>query len=165
MARRSRAREVTLQLLFQWDQNPTAVPRRAVERFVRERLLDDAEMTAYSLALLDGVVANKERIDPAISAIAENWRLSRMMPVDRNVLRLGTYELLFDPAPQPLEVVINEAIELARRFGSAESPKFVNGILDKIAKTWTAPRGATTDEAARPAPSPAEKSGEARPVE
>ena len=135
MARRSRAREVTLQLLFQWDQNPVAVPRRAVERFARERLLGDAEMVSYCLSLMDGVIANKERIDPLITAAAENWRLSRMMPADRNVLRLGTYELMFDPDKQPLEVIISEAIDLSRRFGSAESPKFVNGVLDKIAKT------------------------------
>jgi transcription antitermination protein NusB len=134
MARRSRAREVTLQLLFQWDQNPTAVPRRAVERFVRERLLGDPEMTSYCLALLDGVTKNKGAIDPILTQTATNWRLTRMMPVDRNVLRLGAYELRFDPEPQPLEVVINEAIELARRFGSEDSPAFVNGVLDKIAK-------------------------------
>lgn len=134
MARRSRAREVTLQLLFQWDQNPVPVPRRAVELFARERLLRDADMVKYCLSLLDGVVANKEKIDPLITAAAENWRLSRMMPADRNILRLGTYELIFDLNGQPLEVVINEAIELSRRFGSVESPKFVNGVLDKVAK-------------------------------
>jgi transcription antitermination protein NusB len=134
MVRRSRAREVVLQLLFQWDQNPTEMPRAAIERFARDRLLGDAEMVAYSLALYDGVVSHKDRIDPLLTAAAENWRLSRMMPVDRNVLRLGAYELHFDPSGQPLEVVINEAIELARRFGSADSAKFVNGVLDKIAK-------------------------------
>jgi N utilization substance protein B len=139
MARRSRAREVTLQLLFQWDQNPVAVPRPAVELFARDRLLADEEMIAYALALLDGVAANKEPIDAALTAAAENWRLSRMMPADRNVLRLGAYELLFDPNGAPLEVIINEAIELARRFGSADSPKFVNGVLDKVAKGRTAP--------------------------
>jgi len=137
MARRSRAREVTLQLLFQWDQNPNAVPRRAVEVFARERLQGDPEMTTYCLALLDGVAKNKDRIDPVLTQTATNWRLSRMMPVDRNVLRLGTYELLFDPNAQPLEVVINEAIELARRFGSEDSPAFVNGVLDRVAKTRT----------------------------
>ena len=134
MARRSRAREVTLQLLFQWDQNPTAVPRKAIERFVRDRLLADTEMSAYALALFDGVVKNKERIDPVITQAATNWRLTRMMPVDRNVIRLGVYELRFDPDPQPLEVVIDEAIELARRYGSEDSPKFVNGVLDAVAK-------------------------------
>lgn len=134
MVRRSRAREVVLQLLFQWDQNPNPVPREAIEQFARDRLLGDAELLAYCLTLVDGVVKHKDEIDARITGVAENWRLSRMMPVDRNVLRLGTYELLFDPNAQPLEVVINEAVELSRRFGSEESPKFVNGILDQIAQ-------------------------------
>ena len=132
MVRRSRAREVVLQLLFQWDQNPAPVPRAAVERFATERLLGDEEMVPYALALLDGVVARKDEIDAKLAAAATNWRLSRMMPVDRNVLRLGAYELLFDPQPQPLEVVINEAVELSRRFGSEDSPAFVNGVLDRL---------------------------------
>src|SRR3954447_25343054 len=134
MARRSRAREVALQLLFQRDQNPTPVPRPAVERFARERLLGDAEMAAYCLALYDGTLVKQAEIDPKLTATATNWRLSRMLPVDRNVLRLSAYELLYDPAAQPVEVIITEAIELARRFGSADSAKFVNGVLDKIAK-------------------------------
>jgi transcription antitermination protein NusB len=138
MARRSRAREVALQLLFQRDQNPTPVPRPAIEQFVRDRLLGDAEMTAYCLALYDGTLANQAEIDPKLTATATNWRLSRMHPADRNVLRLATYELLFDPAAQPVEVVINEAIELARRFGSADSPGFVNGVLDHVAKARNA---------------------------
>jgi transcription antitermination protein NusB len=146
MVRRFRAREVVLQLLFQWDQNPTPVPRPAIEQFARDRLLGDAELIAYGLALFDGVVANKEAIDTKLKVVAENWRLSRMMPVDRNVLRLGTYELLLDPDAQPLEVVINEAIELARRFGSEDSPKFVNGILDKIGQSRNAERGVRNEE-------------------
>ena len=90
--------------------------------------------TAYALALFDGVVTHKDRLDPMITQAATNWRLSRMMPVDRNVLRLGAYELHFEPDSQPLEVVIDEADELARRFGSEESTAFVNGVLDKVAK-------------------------------
>jgi len=135
MARRSRAREVTLQLLFQHDQNSTPVPRAAIEQFVSDRLLGDAEMSAYCLGLYDGTVSHQAEIDPKLTETATNWRLSRMHPADRNVLRLATYELLFDPAAQPIEVVLNEAIELARRFGSADSANFVNGVLDKIAKT------------------------------
>ena len=138
MARRSRAREVVLQLLFQWDQNPTPVPRKALARFVRERLLSDADMEAYSLALYDGVVGHKDRIDDALKAAATNWRLTRMTPVDRNVLRLGAYELLFDTSKPPLEVVINEAVELAKRFGSEDSPAFVNGVLDRVGKVRNA---------------------------
>jgi transcription antitermination protein NusB len=145
MVRRSRAREVALQLLFQRDQNPTPVPRAAVERFARERLLGDAKMTTYCLALYDGTLAHQAEIDPKLTATATNWRLSRMHPADRNILRMAAYELLFDPSPQPLPVVIDEAIELARRFGSAESPGFVNGVLDRIAK-MTSEKGKVQNE-------------------
>jgi N utilization substance protein B len=146
LTRRSRAREVALQLLFQRDQNPQPVPRPAVEQFARDRLNDDAELTAFCLALFDGVVNRQAEIDPKLSATAENWRLNRMLPVDRNVLRLGAYELLYDPAGQPVAVVLDEAIELARRFGSKDSPGFVNGILDRIAKARTAEPGARSSE-------------------
>jgi N utilization substance protein B len=134
MARRSRAREVALQLLFQRDLNPTPISRALIEQFVRDRLLGDAKMMSYCLSLYDGTLSHQDEIDPKLSATATNWRLSRMLPVDRNILRMATYELLFDPVKQPLEVVIHEANELAARFGSVESAKFVNGILDKIAK-------------------------------
>lgn len=134
MTRRSRAREVALQLLFQKDQNPKPVPRPAVERFARDRLLGDETAVAFALALYDGVLAHRADIDKQVAATAENWRLTRMMPVDRNLLRLGAYEMLYATDPTPPAVAIDEAIELARRFGSADSPAFVNGILDKLAK-------------------------------
>ncbi len=133
--RRSRAREVALQLLFQRDQNPTPVDRADIEKFAKDRLLDDAELSSFCLALYDGVVEKQTEIDPRIAAAAENWRLGRMLPVDRNVLRLGAYELLFDPADTPREVAIDEAIELARRFGSRDSAAFVNGVLDKVSQS------------------------------
>jgi len=151
MARRSRAREVALQLLFQRDQNPTPVPRPAVEQFARDRLLGDAEMVAYCLTLYDGTLARQAEIDPVLTATATNWRLSRMHPADRNVLRLATYELLFDPAAQPTEVVLNEAIELARRFGAEDSAKFVNGVLDKVAKSRGGEQMPSSETAAPPA--------------
>ena len=152
LTRRSRAREVALQLLFQRDQNPRPVPRPAIDRFARDRLNDDDELAAFCLALYDGVVAKLAEIDPQLAATAENWRLSRMLPVDRNVLRLGAYELLHDPAGQPVGVVIDEAIELSRRFGSKDSPAFVNGILDRIAKARNAaPPAPATDLPGEPA--------------
>jgi N utilization substance protein B len=154
MARRSRAREVALQLLFQRDQNPMPVPRPAVEQFVRDRLLGDAEMTAYCLALYDGTLARQAEIDPILTATATNWRLSRMHPADRNVLRLATYELLFDPAAQPTEVVLNEAIELAHRFGSEDSAKFVNGVLDKVAKSKTGEQAPSGESVTPPTETP-----------
>src|SRR5690242_9074501 len=146
MARRSRAREVTLQLLFQQDQNPTPVPRAAIEQFAQGRLLGDREMTRYCLGLFDGTLAHQPEIDAKLTATATNWRLSRMQPTDRSVLRMANYELPSDPAPQPLQVVINEAIELARRFGSADSPGFVNGVLDRIAKGRSAEAEPPTEE-------------------
>jgi transcription antitermination protein NusB len=132
MTLRSRAREVALQLLYQRDFNPD-VPREAIERFAHERkgLHRHPEVCSFCLGLYDGAVANAAAIDQALSEAAQNWRLARMTAVDRNVLRLGGYELLFARAT-PAAVVINEAIELARRYGSANSPLFVNGVLDRV---------------------------------
>ena len=129
MTRRSRAREVALQLLFQRDLNKR-IDRAALERFVRDRLRDET-LTMFCLALYDGAVANQADIDRRLSEAAENWRLVRMAAVDRNVLRLGAYELLHT-AETPPNVALDEAIELARRYGSADSPAFVNGVLDRL---------------------------------
>ncbi len=126
---RSRARQVALQLLFQRDLNP-GVPRPALERFVHDRLHDE-ELERFTLRLYDGVGEHGADIDGRLSRGAENWRLHRMAAVDRNVLRLGAFELLH-LAEAPANVVLNEAIELARRFGSADSPGFVNGVLDRV---------------------------------
>jgi N utilization substance protein B len=129
MTRRSRAREVALQLLVWRDLNPTASPD-AVERFVHDRLRDPTH-EPFARRLYDGVVAKQTDIDAVLAAAAENWRLPRMPAVDRNVLRIGVFEMLTPTDPSPPAVVINEAIELARRYGSADSPGFVNGVLDQ----------------------------------
>ena len=129
MTRRSRAREVALQLLFQRDQNPT-VSREDVERFAHDRVRDPSLVT-FCLGLFDGVGTHAEEIDKRLADAAENWRVPRMAAVDRNVLRLGGYELLFSTETPPA-VVIDEAINLARRYGAADSPAFVNGVLDKL---------------------------------
>jgi N utilization substance protein B len=129
MARRSRAREVALQLLFQRDQNAT-VDRAFIERFVRDRLRD-ANVELFCLCLFDGVVSQQADIDKRLADAAENWRVARMATVDRNVLRLGAFELLHTTDTPPA-VVLDEAINLARRYGSADSPAFVNGVLDKL---------------------------------
>jgi N utilization substance protein B len=136
MTRRSRAREVALQLLFQRDHNP-GVDRAAVERFVRDRLRDPA-VEPFCLSLYDGVVAHLADIDRRLAEAAENWRLPRMATVDRNVLRLGAYELQFAP-DTPAAVAFDEAIELARRYGSADSPAFVNGVLDRLRRGLETP--------------------------
>ncbi len=129
MTRRSRAREVALQLLFQRDLNQQ-IDRALIERFVRDRLRDDNLIT-FCLGLYDGVIAQQADIDRRLTEAAENWRLVRMAAVDRNVLRLGAYELLHTPETPP-NVALDEAITLARRYGSADSPAFVNGVLDRL---------------------------------
>jgi N utilization substance protein B len=131
MNRRSRAREVALQLLFQHDFNPQ-IPRADLERFGADRL-GNPELAAFCLGLYDGVQAHAADIDQRLAAAAENWRLPRMAAVDRNVLRLGAFELLYQPQTPP-KVALDEAIELARRYGSADSPAFVNGVLDRLLK-------------------------------
>jgi N utilization substance protein B len=133
MFRRSRAREVALQLLFQLDQNKKPMSDAAVRAFAADRIPRDPKSVAFCLELFAGVSTHREAIDATLAATAENWRLTRMLPSDRNVLRLCTYELLHAPNPEPVPVLLNEAIELARRFGTADSPGFVNGILDKVA--------------------------------
>jgi len=136
MYRRSRAREVALQLLFQLDLNP-GTDRAAVERFSRDRLRD-APSEAYCLQLFDDVRTRGADIDAHLARAAENWRPARMAAVDRNVLRIGTAELTSGDVSVPAAVVIDEAIELARRFGSADSPAFVNGVLDRVRKNLEA---------------------------
>jgi N utilization substance protein B len=153
MSRRSRAREVALQLLFQHDQNKVAVNRTVIERFAADRL-GDPESAAFCLELLDGVNKHRPELDDLIAATAENWKLHRMMPVDRNVLRLGAFELLYAADRSPVAVVLNEAIELARRFGTADSPGFVNGLLDKIARMRNGELGTRNAEPASVEPSP-----------
>src|SRR5436190_126313 len=132
MNRRSRAREVALQLLFQHDHNRT-VDRAVIERFVHDRLRD-GEGERFCLHLYDGVLAQGADIDQRLSAAAENWRLPRMATVDRNALRLGAFEVLH-ARETPAAVAIDEAIELARRYGAEDSPAFVNGVLDRLRRT------------------------------
>ncbi len=148
MTRRSRAREIALQLLFWRDANPTA-PRPVIEQFVRDRLRDPA-LEPFCLSLYDGVVARLSEIDGLLTSAAENWRLIRMAAVDRNVLRLGTAELLATAPDAPAAVVINEAIELARRYGAKDSPAFVNGVLDRINRVRSEEWGVRSETQANP---------------
>jgi len=129
MTRRSRAREVALQLLFQRDHNPH-IERSVIESFAHDRLREPA-VEPFCLGLYDGVVNNLSAIDEKLATAAENWRLSRMAGVDRNLLRMGAFELMFCPDTPP-SVALDQAIELARRYGTADSPAFVNGILDRL---------------------------------
>jgi transcription antitermination protein NusB len=128
MSRRSRAREVALQVLCQDDLNPSMNPGVADE-FLQSRLrLED--LIEFGRSLVAGVRRNRSELDALLTRTAEHWSLERMATTDRNVLRLGAYEILY--ADTPDRVAINEAVELAKRFGTAQSAQFVNGILDRF---------------------------------
>src|SRR5262245_37258029 len=129
MAKRSKSREVALQVLYQDDLNPGEEP---VDRgpFLRSRLRDDEDLIVFAQSLIDGVRRNRSELDALLTRTADNWSLERMAATDRNLLRLGAYEILYTQTPGP--VAINEAVELAKRFGTAQSAQFVNGILDKF---------------------------------
>jgi N utilization substance protein B len=129
MSRRSRAREVALQVLYEDDLNPSRNPAVA-EAFVRRRLNGDAALIDFAKSLIGGVRRNRPELDQMLVEKAANWSLARMAATDRNVLRLGAYEIVYTETPAP--VAINEALELAKRFGSKQSAQFVNGILDRF---------------------------------
>ncbi len=128
MLRRSRAREIALQVLFQDDVNPpeTAV----VTAMFLEARLNSPELQDFAKTLIAGVRSNRDELDKLLSKTADNWAVDRMAATDRNVLRLGAFEILYSETPD--RVAINEAVELAKRFGSKQSAQFVNGILDKF---------------------------------
>jgi len=128
MSRRSRAREVALQILFEDDVNPRASVAD-MKSFVNGRL-NSPELEEFCMSLILGVRRNQVELDAQLSQIADNWSVARMAATDRNVLRLGAYEILYTDTPD--RAAINEAVELAKRFGSAQSAQFVNGILDKF---------------------------------
>jgi len=128
MARRSRAREVAFQVLYQDDLNPRAGP--AIGDALLQQRLHSADLLQFARDLVAGVRRHRPEIDTLLERTAANWSLQRMAATDRNVLRLGAYEILH--ADTPDRVAINEAVELARRFGSAQSAQFVNGILDRL---------------------------------
>lgn len=129
MSRRSRVREIVLQILYQDDLNPDA-DAAETDRFLRARLKEDVESIAFANVLYSGVRRNRQELDAMLSAIAENWSLERMAVTDRNILRLGAFEILYTETPD--RVAINEAVELAKRYGARQSPQFVNGLLDRF---------------------------------
>jgi N utilization substance protein B len=135
MTRRSRGREVALQVLYQVEQN-SGIPAVEIRRFIERRLLEDRKLCEFTEGLVDGVKEHQAQIDAMISQVAENWRLDRMAAIDRNILRLGAYEMLFRPEV-PGKVAINEALELAKRYSTAQSSRFVNGILDRVLQRQT----------------------------
>lgn len=147
MTRRSRARETALQILYQDDLNPGLDPS-AAGQFVASHS-GESEPGRLAEQLVHGVLQHRSELDSRLGDAAEHWSLERMAAIDRNVLRLGAYELLYTETPD--RVAVDEAIELAKKYGSGQSAAFVNGILDRLM------------HAADRAPAPSQQSAEAPP--
>ena len=132
MRNRTKSREYALQMLYQTDIRRVG-HEQILEEFwqAHEPVADDIKI--FAKELFTGTIAHQQEIDTLIRTHADNWDLNRMAVIDRNILRLGAFELLH-VEDVPTKVCINEAIELAKRFGDAESGKFINGILDAIHK-------------------------------
>jgi N utilization substance protein B len=133
---RRRGRELALQALYQTDVTSGELRTAAVDLW---RHFDEPESApapdearVFATELVSGVLETRERIDVLIAGAAEHWRLERLSQIDRNILRIGAYELLCRP-DVPASVAIDEAIEIAKRFGNDESATFVNGVLDHVA--------------------------------
>jgi N utilization substance protein B len=131
MGLRRDSRELALQMLYALDANPSAGIRETLQTFRDEQSDVLSRVREFAESLVQGVQEQRDVIDTAIKARSKNWSLSRMPRVDLNVMRLAAYELMFRQ-DIPKKVSINEAIEIARKFGDKDSPAFVNGILDEI---------------------------------
>jgi N utilization substance protein B len=134
MRKRTQARENALKILYQIDITKLS-PEVCLNDFWQMNLEVVSEIKDFTVFLANGVMANIEKIDEVITAAAKNWQIKRMAVIDRNILRLSCYELLYCKDIPP-KVSINEAVDLAKRFGDNESGGFVNGILDNINKTY-----------------------------
>lgn len=128
VTRRHKAREVVLKMLYQTDLNAD-VPADTVREMIQDELKDE-DLSRFAWSLFAGVMESRAALDQKIQQAAANWTLSRMAPTDRNAIRLGAFELLYTDTPP--RVVIDEALELAKRYGGPQSSSFVNGILDRL---------------------------------
>jgi N utilization substance protein B len=131
MGQRRVARESALQILYQLEFDPPGATAAVASFWKKKR--GTAEAKEYSRWLVEGISANREEIDAAIQSVSEHWRIQRMALVDRNILRLAAFELLHGQSIAPA-IVINEAIEIAKKFSGPEAAVFVNGILDALRK-------------------------------
>ena len=132
MRKRTQAREAALKILYAIDITKDD-PEICINNFWLSQDEAKPEVRHFADALVMGLCANKAEIDKVITEYATNWELGRMAVVDRNILRAATYELIYSDDIPP-KVAINEAIDLAKKYGDKDSGKFVNGVLDKIGK-------------------------------
>ena len=147
MKKRTRARELALQFLYQLDLRGPDLLSEAKGFFRAEE--EDKSAREFALQLVEGVAEHKDELDQEIRGVAQNWEIARMAVIDRNVLRMAAFELLHC-ADIPPKVAINEAIELGKRYSTQNSGAFINGILDKIKERARPASGA------RPAAEPPE---------
>jgi N utilization substance protein B len=138
MGTRTKARECAFQMLYQWD--ITREPMDRVAGLFWQVRTSTPETQAMAERLARGGQAEVERLDEAITAASTNWRFERIAAVDRNILRIAAYELMKEPQT-PSRVIIDEAVEMAKRFGEADSPPFVNGVLDAVMRKVRGPQG------------------------
>lgn len=134
MGSRRRSREMALQLLFQSEFSPKKAPDEWLEK-VSEHFEISPEERAYSQLLIDGYYQHKEKIDSAIQKCSAHWKVARMAMVDLNIMRLATFEMKYMDPPLSPGVVINESVEIAKRFSEVGAASFINGVLDQISKT------------------------------
>lgn len=137
MGIRRKARELALQALYQMEMTGNFSPR-GPELFWNH-FESSAKSREFAERLIAGAVKHRDVIDAFIEQAAEHWKLERMPRVDRNILRLATYELVFCP-DIPVNVTIDEAIEVGKRYGSEESPTFINGVLDQVSNAHAVKR-------------------------
>lgn len=131
MGTRRRGREAAFQLIYQLDLS--GMPYQEVVDEFWSQMGTPHQAREFTISLVTGTMSNVEKIDNLLSSHSHHWKLHRMNSVDKNILRLGVYELLFCP-DTPTNVIINEAIEIGKKYGTADSGSFINGILDKISK-------------------------------
>lgn len=129
MGGRKSAREKLLKILYRFD----FLEKGKIEEVIEEEVKDKNVDREYIQEMVNGILTHKSELDAQINRISNRWKVDKMNPVDRNILRIGCYELIFK-ADIPIKVSINEAVELAKKYGGERSPAFVNGILDKIAR-------------------------------
>lgn len=128
---RRQARELALQILFQTE----FAPQINIQTFlsVFEQSLE-AEIIDYADQLVKGVISRKADIDNKLQASSSHWKVERMATIDRNILRIAVYEMKFAAEPIKENIAINEAVEIAKKYGTSESASFVNGLLDQVSK-------------------------------
>ena len=130
-AERRQGRELALQVLFQREFH-SLLSSEEIFHLIEQKV--EKIVSAWAQELIDGVLGNLEPLDRAIQSVSQKWKISRMSLVDRNILRLALFEMKFSPTPSKPEIAINEAVEIAKKYGSTDSGAFVNGLLDQLAR-------------------------------